>query len=471
MPATPTIVWFRQDLRLADNPALRAALDRAGPVIPLYVHAPDEEGDWPAGGASRVYLHRSLTALDRGLRERGSRLIIRRGKSFDVLRDVIGSTGAGAVFYARRYEPAAVERDVEVEGGLKRDRIEARSVGGALLVEPGELMTQAGEPYKVFTPFWKAMQKLGEPEEPVAAPSQLPGPPSWPDSIDIAALGLLPDRDWDGPIFDYWTPGEAGAADRLARFVDSDLTRYDEVRNCPADDATSHLSPALHFGELSPRQVWHAVREKMRRTRKPQWEDNGWAFLREIAWREFSYQLLYHFPHTADRPLDSRFAEFKWSRSTRNLAAWRRGETGYPIVDAAMKQLWHIGWMHNRLRMIVASFLVKDLRIHWLEGAGWFWDTLVDADLSNNTMGWQWTAGCGADAAPYFRVFNPVTQGEKFDPGGTFVRRWLPALRDLDDRHIHSPWESGEPVDYPDPIVDHQQARKAALAAFDAIKS
>jgi deoxyribodipyrimidine photo-lyase len=480
MAAHPAIVWFRNDLRLDDHPALRAAAGRGGPVVPLFVWSPDEHGDWPPGAASQWWLHHSLDALARTLRRRKLRLILRRGDTLKTLRDVAKATGADAAFWNRRYEPATTQRDAEIKLALRRDGLTAESFNGALLFEPWDVLRD-DRPYQVFTPFWKACLPHDAPREPSDAPSRLSAPKRWPRSLDLDALGLRPEIDWAAGFGERWTPGETGAHAALHRFIDDALRDYDDARNRPDRPGTSRLSPHLHFGEISPRRVWHTIRDVAAHSRRKPLKTAADAYLRELGWREFAHHLLYHFPHTTDEPLRESFAAFGWRRDRKALRAWQRGRTGYPIVDAGMRELWHTGWMHNRVRMIVASFLVKDLLIAWQEGAHWFWDTLVDADLANNTLGWQWSAGCGADAAPYFRIFNPVSQGETFDPDGAYVRRWVPELSDLPTRWIHKPWEADEGAlsaanvtlgeTYPEPIVDHAAARRRALDAFNAIRT
>ncbi|MGD8310060.1 MAG: deoxyribodipyrimidine photo-lyase, partial [Chromatiales bacterium] len=324
----------------------------------------------------------------------------------------------------------------------------------------------------VFTPFWKACLRRPPPAAPLAAPEKLPPCPDV-DSLALDALGLLPRIPWDAGLRETWRPGEAGALRRLDGFCRKGLDAYADARERPAVVGTSRLSPRLHFGELSPRQVWwRAVRED---------SPGGEAFLRELGWREFAHHLLHHSPETLERPMDRRFEAFPWREDPEALRAWQSGRTGIPLVDAGMRELWHTGWMHNRVRMVVASLLTKNLRIHWLEGARWFWDTLVDADLANNTLGWQWVAGCGADAAPYFRIFNPVTQGQRYDPEGAYVRRWVPEIGRLPDRWVHRPWQAPEKVlreagirlgsDYPEPIVDLKESRREALAAYEQVKA
>jgi deoxyribodipyrimidine photo-lyase len=474
--APASIVWFRQDLRLTDNPALAAALQRGGALMPLYIDSGAEEGTWAPGAASRWWLHQSLAALDADLRRRGSQLSYRRGPALQVLLALCRETGADAVYWNRRYEPEVMARDTGVEEALRSKGILAESRNGALLVEPWRIATHSGGPFQVFTPFWRRMLAEPVPPAPAAAPARLPAPVAWPQSLTLAALELLPRTHWYAALAAAWSPGEAGAAQRLDHFVEANLKAYADCRDRPAIAGTSRLSPYLHHGELSPRQVWHAVLRGAGRCGLGSAEARAGKFLAELIWREFSYHLLYHFPDTPTAPLRAQFRRFPWRDDPAALHAWQQGRTGVPLVDAGMRELWATGWMHNRVRMIAASFLVKNLRLPWLAGARWFWDTLVDADLAANTQGWQWTAGCGADAAPYFRVFNPVTQSRRFDPQGQYLRRWLPELARLDDRQIHAPWlaapaqlaAAGAQLgrDYPLPIVDLQQSRTAALAAF-----
>lgn len=469
------LLWFRRDLRLADNPALQAAL-RAGSVVPVYIHDPAAEGEWPDGAASRWWLHHSLSALDLALRERGSRLIVRGGPALSCLRGLLAETGASGVFWNRRYEPALVARDGSIKNELKTRGARAESFNGALLYEPWQLARGGTQAYKVFTPFWKAMQAAGLDLPVTAAPAALPPVDAALPSLSVGDLGLLPKIAWDGGLRESWTPGESGAWANFEAFAEKALDGYATLRDRPDLSGVSRLSPHLHFGEIGPRQIVRALRE---RNPTPAGTD---SYIRELAWREFAHHLLYHFPHTTDRPMDERFLAFPWgSPDAESVEAWRRGRTGIPLVDAGMRELWHTGWMHNRVRMVVASFLTKNLLQHWRHGARWFWDTLADADLANNTLGWQWTAGCGADAAPYFRIFNPVLQGQRFDPDGVYVRRWCPELAKLPTGYIHRPWEAPSDIlkaagvalghDYPRPIADLQASRERALAAFAALKA
>ncbi len=454
-----TLLWLRQDLRLTDHPALQAAIARGAPVIPVFIWAPDEEAPWAPGAASRWWLHHSLTALQRDLEARGSRLVIRAvgaggtagaagaGSTLEVLRALLRETGATAVHWSRRYEPAVVARDRTIKDALRAEGIEARSFNAALLVEPWDVQNLSGKPFQVFTPFWRRVSAELDPGKPVPAPRSILAPAKWPKSVALGSLELLPKIRWDAGFAEAWQPGEAGAARNLDAFLDGPVKGYGDRRNFPAERGTSRLSPHLHFGELSPRQVWHAA---------PKWR--GSQFMAEIGWREFAHHLLWHFPHTTDKPLRSDFERFPWRTDAAHLHAWQRGLTGVPMVDAGMRELWHTGWMHNRVRMVVGSFLVKNLRLHWLEGARWFWDTLVDADLAANTLGWQWCAGCGADAAPYFRVFNPESQAEKFDPDAGYRQRWVPESA------------AGPLGGYPAPVVDLKASRVAALEAFASLR-
>jgi len=480
---TPAIVWLRQDLRLRDNAALSAAALRGGPVVVAFIWDEEGEGAWAPGEASRWWLHHSLLCLDRSLREKGTRLVVARGESSRVLRRLAGETGAGAVYWNRRTEPAARARDRAVEASLAARGIEARAFNSALLFEPERVANRQGGPFQVFTPFWRHCVQL-----PVDPPVVLGRNafsvrvPVWPRSLRVSDLGLLPKGDWTEGLARAWKPGEKEGARRLRRFVSGALASYAGGRDSPAVDQTSMLSPWLHFGEVGPRQVWAAVKALSADSGAFPPSEGAGAFLREIGWREFAQHLLVHFPRTPEEPLRPGFARFPWATdpADRMLRAWQRGLTGYPIVDAGMRQLWKTGWMHNRVRMVAASFLVKHLRLPWIHGARWFWNTLVDADLANNTLGWQWSAGCGADAAPYFRIFAPVRQGERFDPQGSYVRRWLPELAAVPDEFLQAPWQAPAPVlaaagvrlgdTYPRPMVDHATARAAALRAYGALR-
>lgn len=470
-----SIVWFRQDLRLADNPALNAAIRRGLPIVPVYIWAPDEEGAWPPGGATRWWLHHSLTALEADLRQLGSRLILRHGSSRSCLESLMAETGADQIFWNRRYEPHIIERDQAIKQALP-----CQSLNGSLLFEAGSVLNKAGKPFQVFTPFYKTCLQHEPPAEPLEVPGKLSSPASWPDSQPIEKLHLLPTLPWADDFPAHWQPGEAGAQAHLSRFLDDDVIDYKQARDFPALSSTSRLSPHLHFGEISPRQIWSIAHNQAAADPAPGLVSGVGDYLRQVIWREFAHQLMFHFPHTPTTPLRPEYARFPWLDDPSSLRAWQQGQTGYPIVDAGMRELWHTGWMHNRVRMIVGSFLVKHLLLPWQAGAEWFWDTLVDADLANNTMGWQWIGGCGADAAPYFRIFNPIIQGEKFDADGAYTRRWVPELAKMPEKFLYKPWEATpmELLDagvtlgktYPWPIVDHKAGRERALDALASLK-
>ena len=471
-----TLVWFRQDLRIADNPALCAALETGGPVIPLYIHAPTEEAPWEPGGATRWWLHHSLAQLTQDLRRLGSDLCLRVSEdSLATLMELARTCQATRIVWNRRYEPAIIARDQRIKTALRAAGIDTDSYNSALLHEPWTVKTQSGGPFQVFTPFWRRCLSLDDPGESSPPPATLAAPRDWPASARLEELALLDRIDWAKGMRDAWQPGSAAAHALLEHFLNESFDDYRTARDRPAVRGTSRLSPHLHFGEIGPRQIWHATRRfALARGQHTTWRDS--TFLTEVGWREFAYHLLYHFPHTPLQPLREKFSRFPWKPTPAATTAWTRGATGYPIVDAGLRELWHTGWMHNRVRMIAASFLIKDLLVNWTEGARWFWDTLVDADLASNTLGWQWVAGSGADASPFFRIFNPVTQGSKFDPDGEYVRRWVPELKHLPNEWLHRPWAAppgllktagvvlGET--YPHPVVDHDLARKDALAAL-----
>lgn len=470
MSNSASIVWLRRDLRLDDQPAFAAALAAGGPVIPVFIWAPEEESPWPPGAASRWWLHHALADMDAQLRAHGARLILRLGPSGAALSALVKETGATKIFCSQSHEPATRKRDAAVFAHLRNDGIEVGECRDGLLFAPEKILNQSGKPFQVFTAFWRHCLALPKPEAQKLRLGDFAAraPRRWPKSVPLAALKLLPQRDWDQGFYQKWNPTQAGARRLLNQFTRQTAARYAAERDIPAADGTSCFSPYLHFGQLSPRQAWLAGAASAK-------------FLAELGWREFAHYLLRHFPHAPEQPLRAEFSRFPWRRDARLRRAWEQGRTGYPFVDAGMRQLWQTGWMHNRVRMVCASFLVKHLRQPWTDGAAWFWDTLVDADLANNSLGWQWVAGCGADAAPYFRVFNPVLQGERFDPAGHYVRQFVPELAKLPAKYIHSPWlapakvlrEAGVQLDrdYPRPIVEHAAARLRALLDFQKMRT
>ena len=457
-------------MRLGDNAALAAALATGLPVIPIFLWDSEHDNAIAPGAASRWWLHHSLLRLVQSLQAHGSRLIVRRGPSALTLAALARETESARIFCNRVVNPTAPS-DTSLAGRLRAEGISLETCTPSLLFEPGSIRNTSGGPFQVFTPFWRAcLNQRASIPAPLDAPQHIPPSPSWPRSLTVADLDLEPRIDWAAGIRAAWSPGEAAALSRLQSFRPS-LTEYATERDRPDHEGSSRLSPHLHFGEVSPARIWHSLAGC----------PGAEPYLRQLAWREFAHHLLSEYPHTLQQPFQPQFRHFPWRRNRRLLRAWQKGRTGYPIVDAAMRELWTTGWMHNRARMIVASFLVKHLLIPWQDGAAWFLDTLVDADLANNTMGWQWVAGCGVDAAPYFRIFNPVLQGEKFDPQGDYVRRWLPELGALPAEHIHQPWNAPPLVrtaagvhldsNWPLPIVDHAQARAAALAALSEMKA
>ena len=477
---TSVLLWFRRDLRLADNPALRAAVESGAPVVPVFVWSPQDEGPWAPGAARRAYLARSLAALDADLRARQSRLVVLQGRSEHALPRLAAELHAQAVYANHRHEPAAAAADQRVAEQLSSLGIPFVQSEATLLGDPDSPRTRSGGPFQVFTPFWRSCLAHLHVPAPRPAPPRWLSPRRWPKSLRIDELPLLPDHPWAHTMLSHWTPGEAGALARLHSFCDEALSSYPQARDCPALDGVSRLSPHLHAGEIGPRQIWHTVMD---------WQnlspDGSVAavesFLRQLGWREFAHHILHHFPATDQQPLRQAFRKLPWSGPRAHLHAWQRGRTGYPLVDAGMRELWATGFMHNRVRMVAASFLVKHLLVSWQQGARWFWDTLVDADLAQNSFNWQWSAGCGADAAPYFRIFNPTAQAERTDAQGAYIRRWLPELARLPVPHLFAPWSAPRAVlsaagvvlgkTYPKPIVDHAMARERALAALAATRA
>lgn len=479
MSDRPIILWFRRDLRLRDHAALDAAVASKSPVIPVFILDDEMPGEWRPGAASRWWLAGSLGALEKDLRARDSRLVLRKGEAVSVLLALAKETGAEAVHFTRGYEPFMPALETRLSEALRQAGVGCRRFGGHLLLEPETVTNQSGAPFRVFTPFYKTGLTREPPSRPLAVPKTLPAPKHWPSSEPLKSWGLLPTApDWAGGMRAFWTPGEAGAAARLHGFIKEALADYATHRDRPDLDGTSRLSPHLAFGEISPRQTWHAVTHAAEAN--PALQTGVTAYLRELYWREFSAHLLFHWPELPEKPFRPEFGALPWRTDAAALTAWHRGRTGYPIVDAGLRQLWSIGWMHNRVRMVTASFLTKHLLLPWRDGEAWFWDTLVDADLANNAASWQWVAGSGADAAPYFRVFNPILQGRKFDASGDYVRRWVPELAGLPAEHIHAPWEAPADVlaragvtigkTYPRPIIAHEKGRQQALAAYEEVK-
>lgn len=479
MPSKPILVWFRNDLRLADHRALAAALATGGPVVPVYVHDPSVAGRWTAGGASRWWLHGSLASLARSLADVGAGLVLRSGATADVLAALAGETGAAGLYFTRAYEPWSRALEETVRTRLAAEDVEVKRFAGALLHEPEDVRTKAGAPFQVYTPFWRAVIARGAPARPLDPPSRIPMPRRRIASERLEDWRLRPTSpDWAGGLRESWQPGEAGACARLAHFLDHGLSGYAAQRNRPDLDGTSRLSPHLHFGEISPRACWHRVSAGAKDAGR---DADIETFLKELVWREFSAHVLVHWPTLADEPLRPEFARFPWRTDKADLRAWQQGRTGYPLVDAGMRELRRTGFMHNRVRMVAASFLIKHLLVPWQTGERWFWDNLVDADLASNAANWQWVAGSGMDAAPYFRIFNPVSQGETFDPAGTYVRCWVPEIAKLPDEVIHAPWTASAAVlaranvrlgeTYPRPIVDHAAARLRALECYAAVRA
>lgn len=478
-----SLLWFREDLRLADNPALHAAAAAKHPLLAIFVLDTGGSGPRARGGAARWWLHHSLAALETDLKAKGVPLHLFAGDAGRLVPAIAKASGSESVFWNRRYDGPGRRQDDRIADALRKEGCTVETFNGRLLAEPDTLRTKAGTAFRVYTPFWRALEAHGEPSRPLPAPRRLKAaslPRTAPKPAALDALALLPRKpDWAGGLRETWTPGERSAAKRLRRFANDVLDDYAAGRDVPAQDATSRLSPALAFGELSPRQIWHAAHHALAEGEAS--ATNVEKLSKELAWREFSCHLLFHHPDLAKKNFNARFDGFPWaSRTAAHLHAWQKGETGYPIVDAGMRQLWQTGWMHNRVRLIAGSFLVKHLLIDWRKGEEWFWDTLCDADPANNSQNWQWVAGSGADAAPYFRIFNPVLQGARFDPDGTFVKRFVPELARIPARFIHRPWQAPDDIlekasvalgkTYPKPIVDHDAARRRALAAFAQVK-
>lgn len=474
--SSPVIVWFREDLRLRENPALSEAKKSGRPVICLYVRETNAELR-PMGGASKWWLDKSLRSLASDITEAHGSLILRSGSAAQIIDALVDETGAQAVYWNRRYDEAGRNIDTDIKLSLKDRGIDAESFNARLLTEPWEVKTKTGGYYKVFTPYWKAIQAIYSPPGPLTTPKRLNGPIL--DSEAIDEWDLHPSRpDWSTGFSDKWSPGEAGAFERLNAFLDGPVASYPDDRNRPDLNGTSGLSPHLRFGEIGPAQIWRTVMDGIGAGRID--SDGAMKFLSEVVWREFSYVLLFHNPDLATKNYKKDFDHMPWRSDDEALEKWQKGQTGYPIVDAGMRELWATGWMHNRVRMIVASFLTKHLLLPWQLGEEWFWDTLVDADPGANAASWQWTAGSGADAAPYFRIFNPITQGAKFDETRAYVKRWVPEIAKLPDKYLYAPWDAPQKIldfaniklgsHYPHPIVNHPDARNRALDAYDKLK-
>lgn len=466
-----SIVWFRQDLRLEDNPAFLYASAQNHPIIPIYILDETNNDQWKMGEASRWWLHKSLSSLNDAMR---GNLCFASGDAFTALQTIISTFDVKGIYWNRCYEPWQIQRDTTIKSTLSKLHITVKSFNGLLLKEPFENLKEDQSPYKIFTSFYKKNYL----DKNYASYCK-----RTPPSINFAShyilsiddLKLLPKNHWHKKLENHWTPGEKGAKTNLENFLNNGLKDYQKGRDYPALNCTSNLSPHLHFGEISPVQIIEQLLEQM-----DSFNPNAEHFVKELCWREFAYSLLYHFPYMPEKNLKNEFDAVNWGYDQTLFKAWKKGLTGYPIIDAGMRELWQTGYMHNRVRMIVGSFLVKNLLIDWRHGERWFWDTLVDADLANNSAGWQWVAGCGVDASPYFRIFNPITQGEKFDPNGEYVRKYVPELSKLPNKFIHSPWDAPHNVlstsniilgeTYPHPIVDLKSSRENALAAYKLMK-
>lgn len=480
--SSSVIVWFRDDLRLNDNAALLAAIETGLPVLALYIWDEASRGVRPMGRASKWWLHHSLASLTEALAARGISLVLFEGPASTLIGDLVARFQPSAIFWNRRYGKKERDIDSKIKADCLASGVDAKSFNGALLYEPWEVTTKTGEPMKVFTPFWRAAQALMAPAFPRPLPTEKISafkPPSSLNSLSLESLSLLPKGNWTKYFPETWSPGEQGAQKKLETFFEHAFIGYAERRNRPDFRSTSLLSPHLRFGEISVREIFYRAGEAARAN--PDISDADLrSFHSELGWREFSNHLLFHNPALETENFNRTFDAFPWTNDASALHAWKSGLTGYPIVDAGMRELWQTGFMHNRVRMIVASFLVKHLLIDWRCGEQWFWDTLLDADPANNAAGWQWVAGSGADAAPYYRIFNPMLQGEKFDPEGTYVRRYVPELAALPAQRIHTPWLASSAElssanvslgdTYPFPIVDHATARERALGAFKALK-
>lgn len=469
-----TLVWFQYDLRLEDHPALTEAKRRGACIVPVFIWDNTEGTPWQPGEAGRWWLHHSLIALREKLVSAGSRLILRAGKIPATLHQLAKETHADSVYWNRCYDPSSRARETHLANFLRGNGIDTKSFHASLLFEPGKILNSQSKPYRVFSAYWKVCQTHPRPRLPLPVLRNIPAPPKWPRSAPLETLSILPSHPWHKKLNRYWKPGADGARKALRAFAKASLSQYENIRDFPCEAGTSLLSPHLRFGEISPHTVWHEIHSPNQPGHSTSHSKSRSRFLAEMGWREFAHYLLFHFPDTPVTPFQPRFKSFPWKSAPFLQKAWERGRTGIPIIDAGMRQLWETGWMHNRVRMITASFLTKNLLISWQEGARWFWDTLIDADLANNTLGWQWTAGCGADAAPYFRIFNPVLQAKKFDPKGTYIRKWVPELAQFTAKEIHHPWDATHPpleTAYPSPIIDLRQSRNRALRVYKDLPS
>lgn len=473
------LVWMRKDLRTQDHAALQSAISAGYEILPVFIWNPAEH-KWSDGAASQWWLHHALTDLSEQFDDKGGTLLIKRGEEemIEVLQVLIKEYEIDVVYWGRRYEPEIIKRDTKIKSRLSDGGIEVKSFNTHLLLEPHTVENKSGGFYKVFTPYWKeCVTRDIDPVTTMVWKDAEFIKVTKKDNTEIEELNLLPEIEWDGGFYDFWKPTRRHGLKRLREMVDGKAMDYQEARDIPAEDGTSRLSPWLQWGQVSAREIYHAFDEIPGNAKQKEVKE---GYLRQLFWREFSYHLLYHEPHTAEKPMRPEYERFNWEPNKKYLKAWQEGKTGYPIVDAGMRQLWQTGWMHNRVRMIVGSFLVKHLLQDWREGTSWFWDTLVDADLANNSMGWQWIGGCGADASPYFRVFNPILQGKKFDPDGEYVKKYIPELADVDPKVIHELWEAPEEdlkkagvtlgKGYPEPIISHKKGRERALAAYSEFK-
>ena len=470
---SPIIYCFKNDLRLLDNPALQYAVETDRPIFFVYIY--DSETDWAPGAASCWWLHQSLLSMFKDLADLDATLYFFTGSAIDILPKLAKEIQCDQIVYSRTYEPAALNQDRKLLERLNNKNIDLTISQGNILFRPGSILNKQGNTYKVFTPFYKACREFGIPSLIIEKPKSLLAFNYQGSSLSLDDLKLLPKKPWVNGLKAHWKPGEKNANQQLKKFVAGGVFQYSEKRDFPNLDSTSHLSPYLHFGELSPQRVIYHLTQIG--NEKPTFEIEAEKIIRQLVWREFACHILVSYPFTTDKPFQAKFSNFPWKRSNKKLSqAWQQGKTGYPLIDAGMRELWATGYMHNRVRMIVASFLTKNGMLHWKKGALWFWDTLVDADLAQNSMNWQWVAGCGVDAAPYFRIFNPVTQSKKFDSAGNYIRRWCPELKDLPSKYIHAPWEAPDDIlneanvtlglSYPEPILDLKITREEALLKY-----